>query len=74
VLWFEHLSVIESGETVWRNDCTREDRAEQAKSNDGGTEIMANAAKPVKKGKTLGAGKKIEKKTTLMRINPLNRF
>jgi hypothetical protein len=35
---------------------------------------MANAAKPVKKGKTLGAGKKIEKKTTLMRINPLNRF
>ncbi len=35
---------------------------------------MANAAKPVKKGNKLGAGKKIEKKTTLMRINPLNRF
>jgi hypothetical protein len=41
-------------------------RAEQAKSNDGGTKIMANAAKPVKKGKTLAAAKKLEKKQTLI--------
>jgi len=50
-------------------------RAEQAKSNDGGTEIMANAAKPVKKGNKLGAGKKLEKKQTLNNpVRPLTRY
>jgi|HubBroStandDraft_6_1064221.scaffolds.fasta_scaffold00955_13 hypothetical protein len=36
---------------------------------------MANSPKPVKKGKTLGAGKKLEKKTTLTQFRTLtNRF
>jgi hypothetical protein len=75
VLWFERLPVIESGERVWRNDCTRKGRAEQAKSDDGGTEIMANAAKPVKKSNKLGAGKKLEKKQTLLvPFKPLTRI
>jgi len=34
---------------------------------------MANSAKPVKKGKTLG-GKKLEKKSTLIRLAPTTRF
>jgi len=35
---------------------------------------MANAAKPVKKSNKLGAGKKLEKKTTLMRTFNMTRL
>ncbi len=35
---------------------------------------MANAAKPVKKGNKLGAGKKLERKQALSVIKPLTRF
>jgi len=53
-------------------------RAEKAKSNlTRGIQIM-KTAKPVKKGKTLGTAKKLEKKAPLTRglgaITPLNRF
>jgi hypothetical protein len=49
-------------------------RAEKAKFEIRGKQKnMANSAKPVKKGKTLGA-KKLEKKTTLSQLRPMTRF
>jgi hypothetical protein len=51
----------------------RKARAEQAKSKEGEHKIMANAAKPVKKGNKLGTAKKLEKKTTLTRTISLQR-
>ena len=62
-------------QTIWREDCTSVARAEEAKSNEGEHQIMANSAKPVKKGKKLSSAKKLEKKTTLTKFHTLtNRF
>lgn len=42
--------------------------------NEGTTTIMQKTAKPVKKSKTLGTAKKLEKKVPLNHFKPLTRF